>query len=248
MTCWRTRLRSAPSLMQHLGGDALALADQAEQDVLGADVVVAELQRLAQRELEDLLGARRERDVPAGGLLALADDLLDLCADGLERDAEALQGLGGDAVALVDQAEQDVLGADVVVESMRASSWASTTTRRARSVNRSNMGYSSKTLQGRHVRLARPVEPFAQPTCSGPRGTSLSANTPRVVPEHAGRTPVVSGARPGRHRLRGRPRSTGAGSVRTPRAGGPTRRGPGARPGAGAPSSAGRRPGPRCAR
>ena len=102
-------------LDQHLGGDALALADQAEQDVLGADVVVAELQRLAQRQLQHLLGPRRERDVPGRGLLALADDLLDLLADGLERDAERLQGLGGDAFALVDQAEQDVLGADVVV-------------------------------------------------------------------------------------------------------------------------------------
>ena len=102
-------------LDQHLGGDALALADQAEQDVLGADVVVAELQRLAQRELEDLLGPRRERDVPGRRLLALADDLLDLLADGLERDAERLERLGGDALALVDQAEQDVLGADVVV-------------------------------------------------------------------------------------------------------------------------------------
>ncbi len=50
-------------LLQHLGGDALALADQPEQDVLGADVVVAELERLAERQLEDLLGARRERDV-----------------------------------------------------------------------------------------------------------------------------------------------------------------------------------------
>ena len=35
-------------LDEHLGGDPLALADEAEQDVLGADVVVAELQRLAQ--------------------------------------------------------------------------------------------------------------------------------------------------------------------------------------------------------
>src|SRR4029079_17432188 len=41
--------------------------------------------------------------------------LLDLCTHGLERDVEALQRLGGDALALVDQAEQDVLGADVVV-------------------------------------------------------------------------------------------------------------------------------------
>ena len=83
--------------------------------MLGADVVVAELQRLAQAQLEHLLGARRERDVAARRLLALADDLLDLGADGLERDAEALERLGGDALALVDEAEQDVLGADVVV-------------------------------------------------------------------------------------------------------------------------------------
>ena len=102
-------------LLQHLGGDALTLADQAEQDVLGADVGVAELQRLAQGQLEHLLGAGRERDVPAGGLLALADDLLDLRAHGLQGDVEALQSLGRDALALVDQAEQDVLGSDVVV-------------------------------------------------------------------------------------------------------------------------------------
>ena len=106
MTCWRTRDRSAPELDEHLGGDALALADEAEEDVLGADVVVAELQRLAQRQLEHLLGARRERDVAAGRRAALADDLLDLAADGLERDAERLERLGGDALALVDQPEQ----------------------------------------------------------------------------------------------------------------------------------------------
>ena len=50
-------------LDEHLGGDALALTDEAEEDVLGADVVVAELQRLAQRQLEHLLGPRGEGDV-----------------------------------------------------------------------------------------------------------------------------------------------------------------------------------------
>ena len=83
--------------------------------MLGADVVVAELQRLAERQLEDLLGARREGDVARRRRAALADDLLDLAAHGLERDAERLEGLGRDAFALVDQPEQDVLGADVVV-------------------------------------------------------------------------------------------------------------------------------------
>src|SRR6185369_13429505 len=48
-------------------------------------------------------------------LLALPDDLLDLLADRLEGDTERLQRLGGDALTLVDEAEQDVLGPDVVV-------------------------------------------------------------------------------------------------------------------------------------
>ena len=52
-----------PELDQHLGSDALALTDEAEQDVLGTDVVVTELQCLAQRKLEHLLGTRRERDM-----------------------------------------------------------------------------------------------------------------------------------------------------------------------------------------
>jgi hypothetical protein len=98
-------------LLQDLGGDALALADQAEQDVLGADVVVAELQRLAQRQLEHLLGTRRERDVPGGRGLAATDDLGDLLADGLERDVHRLERLRRDAFTLVDEAQQDVLGA-----------------------------------------------------------------------------------------------------------------------------------------
>ena len=102
-------------LLQHLRGDALALADQSEQDVLGADVVVTELQRFAERQLENLLGARGERDVTRRRGLALPDDLLDLLTNGFERDVERLQRLGGDALTLMDQAEEDVLRTDVVV-------------------------------------------------------------------------------------------------------------------------------------
>jgi hypothetical protein len=46
---------------EHLGGHALALADQSQEHVLGADVVVSELERLAKRQLENLLGTGRER-------------------------------------------------------------------------------------------------------------------------------------------------------------------------------------------
>src|SRR5690625_3248877 len=45
------RVEVGAQLHEDLSGDAFALADQAEQDVLSADVVVAELQRFAQREL-----------------------------------------------------------------------------------------------------------------------------------------------------------------------------------------------------
>src|SRR6266498_949321 len=46
--------------------DTLVLAYEAEQDVLGADVVVTQRERLAQRQLENLLRARGERDLPGG--------------------------------------------------------------------------------------------------------------------------------------------------------------------------------------
>ena len=83
--------------------------------MLGADVVVAELQGFAQRELQDLLGTRGERDVTRRSLRTLSDDLDDLRADGFEADAEALETASGDPFALVDQSEEDVLRPDVVV-------------------------------------------------------------------------------------------------------------------------------------
>ena len=102
-------------LGQNLSGHALALAQQTEQDVLCADVIVAQLEGLAQRKLEDLLGARGEGDMTAGRGLTLADDLDDLAAHGVQGDVHRLQGLGGDPLALMDEAEEEVLGANVVV-------------------------------------------------------------------------------------------------------------------------------------
>ena len=95
--------------------DALVLAHEAEQDVLGADVVVAQAQRLSQRELEHLLGARRERDLARGDLLAGAHDPHHLSAHALDGDVEALEHARRKALLLAQQAEEDVLGADVVV-------------------------------------------------------------------------------------------------------------------------------------
>ena len=100
---------------QDAGGDALVLAHEPEQDVLGADVVVTERERLAQRQLEHLLGARRERDLPGGDLLAGSDDADHLRADALHRDVERLEHTRGETLLLAEESEQDVLGADVVV-------------------------------------------------------------------------------------------------------------------------------------
>ena len=47
--------RGGTEAHEDLGGDALTLADETEEYVLGADVVVAELQCLPHRQLQDLL-------------------------------------------------------------------------------------------------------------------------------------------------------------------------------------------------
>jgi hypothetical protein len=54
-------------LYEHLSGNAFTFADEPKQDVLGTDVVVAELQSLAERQLEDLLSSRSEWDMPRRG-------------------------------------------------------------------------------------------------------------------------------------------------------------------------------------
>ena len=96
-------------------GDAFVLAHEAEQDVLRPDVVVAQREGLAQRQLEHLLGARRERNLPGGDLVALADDARDLRANLFHRDVERLENACGKAFLFAEEAEQDVLRADVVV-------------------------------------------------------------------------------------------------------------------------------------
>ncbi len=49
------------------------------------------------------------------GFCGVADDREDLGADGFEADPQRLEGTGGDPLPLVDEAEEDVLGSDVVV-------------------------------------------------------------------------------------------------------------------------------------
>src|SRR4029077_7094469 len=68
-----------------------------------------------QRELQDLLRARRERDLAGRDLVALADDPRDLRPHFLHGDVERLEYPRRKTLFLAEQSEQDVLGADVVV-------------------------------------------------------------------------------------------------------------------------------------
>src|SRR6478735_9300868 len=108
-------LRVRVEVEQDARSDTLVLAHEPEQDVLRADVVVAERQRFAQRELEHLLSAGSERNLSGRDLVALADDAGDLRAHLLDRDVERLEHTRSKAFFLAQQAEQDVLRADVVV-------------------------------------------------------------------------------------------------------------------------------------
>ena len=153
---------------QHLGRHALALADQAEEHVLGADVVVAELQGLAQRQLQDLLGPGRERRGAGRGRPGRADRLLHLLAHCFQADPEGLERLGRHALTLVDEAEQDVLGPDeVVVEQARF----------FLGQDQDSSGSVSKTFEhaGPPCRLVYPAHPGSVRVRSQPGIAALSA-------------------------------------------------------------------------
>ena len=115
MTCVADLVQAHAERLEHARGDALALADQAEQQVLGADVVVVQPARLVDRQLDDLLRPWRQADVAGNRAVTAADDELDGAAHLVELDTQIPEYLGRDAFALAHEAEQKVLRADVVV-------------------------------------------------------------------------------------------------------------------------------------
>src|SRR2546430_17677944 len=84
--------------------------------MLGAHVAVPQLSSLIDRELDDLLGARRERDLARGCRgVAAADDELDGGADLGKLDAEGVEDARGDTLAFAHQTEEEMLRSYVVV-------------------------------------------------------------------------------------------------------------------------------------
>jgi len=100
---------------EHSCGDALPFADEAEQEVLRADVVVAEASRLVDGQLDDPLGAGSEADLADDRSVTPADDELDGSADLGQLDVHVLEDTRSHALALTDESQEEVLRTDVVV-------------------------------------------------------------------------------------------------------------------------------------
>ena len=128
---------------QHLRRHSLLLAEQAEEDVLGADVVVVEVSRLFHRVLDHLLRPRRLRQLAHGDhVRAALHELLDFEADFPQVDVQVLQNVGRHPAAFFDQSQKDVFGADVFMVEPLGFLVGQLHDLPARSVNRSYMRLS----------------------------------------------------------------------------------------------------------
>ena len=101
--------------LEHACGDPLAFADEAEQQVLRADVVVTEATRLVDRQFDHALRARGQPDLAHDRTVTAADDELDGSAHLRELDVHVLEHARGNTLALADEAQEQMLRADVVV-------------------------------------------------------------------------------------------------------------------------------------
>jgi hypothetical protein len=100
---------------QDAGSDAIVHANECEQDVLGASVVMPKSLRLTLGLCEHLLRTGREGDLAGGYLLAGADDPDDLSAHTFDGYVQAFENPSGQSLLLAEKPEQDVLGADAFV-------------------------------------------------------------------------------------------------------------------------------------
>jgi hypothetical protein len=102
-------------ILQDVGGDPLTFDQQSEQQVLGADVVVARPAGFLEGDLDHLLHPRGRDDLLDDGAFVAAQDRLDGGPDLVDLHAQVVQHLGGQPLAFPEQAEEQVLGADVGV-------------------------------------------------------------------------------------------------------------------------------------
>jgi len=105
---------------QRAGSDAFAFAHQSEQEMLGTDVVMAEIARLSHRQLDDPFRARCHTALTARSLAASSNREFNGAPNLVQLDAEVRKHLGGYPLALADEAQEQMLRTDIVmVETLR---------------------------------------------------------------------------------------------------------------------------------
>ena len=101
------------ALVQNLGGEALLFAQQAQQQVLGADVLVVEPLGLFGAIRQHALALVAQRQIHrSGNLLANGGVPFDLLADGFHRRVRTQEAVG-QRLVFPQQAQQQVFGLDV---------------------------------------------------------------------------------------------------------------------------------------
>ena len=153
------RLVAGAVALEEVCASPPASAD-AEEQVLGRDVLVAEAAGLFLRPLDDALGARVEGQRAALDPGALGKDRRELAAERGQVDAEAAKRLGRHAVVRLDERAEQVLGVEDGLCSRSAVSWAARTASWAFSVKRSSCMGSG--LSGAGVGLVDEVEEAAR--------------------------------------------------------------------------------------
>src|SRR5262249_36165192 len=92
---------------EHLGGHAFDFAEQSQEQVLRANVLLPKTSCFFDGVLDDLLGARRMWPPSRGDHFgAELNDLHDFISDPVEIDAEVLQDAAGDARVFPEKTEQ----------------------------------------------------------------------------------------------------------------------------------------------
>ena len=105
-------------MQQNLRGDSFLFPEQPEQQMFGADIVVIELAGFIDGVLDHLLGPRGQWQSVQDNLIAagaVSNDHLDFEPGLAKIDIEVLEHFRSDAATFLYEAEQDVLGPDVLV-------------------------------------------------------------------------------------------------------------------------------------
>jgi hypothetical protein len=101
--------------LQDTSGNPFTLSDETEQKMFSADVMVVEPTRFINRELNNLFRPRGQSNFAEHGAVAAADDEFDSGSNLAQLHTQVGEHFGGNTIALPDEAEEKVLGANVVV-------------------------------------------------------------------------------------------------------------------------------------